>query len=132
MVVVRFHYICCWSLLVRACNSGVWACNSWSGWEAGMAAERSRNWKKRKTPEEGDGKDPYAAILESTSKSFQAALTESVQAQIKAHSRSVQAQIEAQKQEYELDRAQRKEQGDRLIGVLTALVDTLGKIADKL
>lgn len=59
-------------------------------------------------------------------------MTESVQAQIKAHSRSVQAQIEAQKQEHELDRAQRKEQGDRLIGVLTALVDTLGKIADKL
>lgn len=72
------------------------------------------------------------AMLESTSRTLQAAFMESMQAQIKMYSRTVHAQIEAQKQENELERALRKEQGDKLIGVLTTLVDTLSKIAEKL
>jgi hypothetical protein len=55
-----------------------------------------------------------------------------MQAQIKMYSRTVHAQIEAQKQENELERALRKEQGEKLIEALTTLVDTLSKIAEKL
>lgn len=103
----------------------------------GMSPERPRNLKKRKlpcgpVPGEADPKDPYIAILENTSKSLQAAFTETIQAQLKVYSRTVHAQIEAQKQENALERALRKEQGDKLIGVLTTLVDALSKIADKL
>lgn len=105
----------------------------------GMIPARPKNLKKRKHPsstpvhDEGtEPKDPYMAMLESTSRTLQAAFTESMQAQIKMYSRTVHAQIEAQKQENELERALRKEQGDKLIGVLTTLVDTLSKIAEKL
>lgn len=76
--------------------------------------------------------DSLVAVLESNSQGLQAALTEAVQAQTKAQRHMVQAQIEAQKQSSELDRLQRKEQGDKLVCVLTALVDALGKIAEKL
>lgn len=105
---------------------------------AGTTPERPRNLKKRKLPgapplpEEAEPKDPYIALLETTSKTLHAAFTESMQAQIKMYSRTVHAQLEAQKQENELERALRKEQGDKLIGVLTTLVDTLSKIAEKL
>lgn len=104
----------------------------------GIAPERPRNLQKRKLPsspsisEEAEGKDPYIAMLETTSRTLQAAFTESMQAQIKMYSRTVHAQIEAQKQENELERALRKEQGEKLIGALTTLVDTLSKIAEKL
>lgn len=103
----------------------------------GVAPARPKNLKKRKHPiapihEETEPKDPYISMLETTSRTLQAAFTESMQAQIKMYSRTVHAQIEAQKQENELERALRKEQGDKLIGVLTTLVDTLSKIAEKL
>ena len=102
-----------------------------------MAPERPRNLKKRKLPsaptfEEADPKDPYIAILENTSKRLQAAFTETMQAQLKVYSRTVHAQLEAQKQENALERALRKEQGDKLISALTTLVDALSKIADKM
>lgn len=102
-----------------------------------MSPARPKNLKKRKHPiapihEEAEPKDPYISMLETTSRTLQAAFTESMQAQIKMYSRTVHAQIEAQKQENELERALRKEQGDKLIGVLTTLVDTLSKIAEKL
>lgn len=104
---------------------------------AGIAPARPKNLKKRKHPsapvlEEAEPKDPYTAVLESTSRTLQAAFAESMQTQIKMYSRIVHAQIEAQKQENELERALRKEQGDKLVGVLTTLVDTLSKIAEKL
>jgi hypothetical protein len=51
---------------------------------------------------------------------------------LERNSRMVAAQLEAQNINLQLDRVQRKEQTDSLLGVLNKLADSLSKIADKL
>ncbi|XP_068656596.1 trihelix transcription factor ASR3-like isoform X2 [Aristolochia californica] len=51
---------------------------------------------------------------------------------LEQNSRLLTAQLEAQNLNWQLDREQRKEQTDKLIGVLGRLADALGRIADKL
>lgn len=51
---------------------------------------------------------------------------------LERNSRMVAAQLEAQNRNLQLDRDQRREQTDSLLGVLNKLADSLSKIADKL
>ncbi|KAG9446233.1 hypothetical protein H6P81_012361 [Aristolochia fimbriata] len=51
---------------------------------------------------------------------------------LEQNGRMLTAQLEAQNVNWQLDREQRKEHTDRLIGVLGRLADALGRIADKL
>ncbi|KAL3680881.1 hypothetical protein R1sor_023837 [Riccia sorocarpa] len=97
--------------------------------ETGLASEiASLGRKKRKRipngvemDEQKGHKDHLTAILESSGKAMQVALTENIQAQIEAHKRNC-----------ELDRNQRKQQGDNLVGVLSKLAEAMAKIAEKL
>ncbi|KAL3700594.1 hypothetical protein R1sor_018616 [Riccia sorocarpa] len=65
--------------------------------------------------------DPLASVLESSGRAMQAALAKNIQAQIEAHN-----------QNSELDRVQRKEQSDSLVGVLGLLAESLARIAEKI
>ncbi|KAL2651110.1 hypothetical protein R1flu_019238 [Riccia fluitans] len=65
--------------------------------------------------------DPLASVLETSGRAMQAALAKNIQAQIEAHN-----------QNSELDRVQRKEHSDSLVGVLGLLADSLARIAEKL
>lgn len=84
----------------------------------------------------GDASDfkgqQLAAVFKSSVKAMQAALAENTQMQIQAHHTNIQAQIEAHNLNSQLDRTQRKEQGESLVGVLGKLAEALGKIAEKL
>ncbi|KAM0936006.1 putative transcription factor MYB family [Dioscorea sansibarensis] len=51
---------------------------------------------------------------------------------LERNSRMLTAQLEAQNMNYQLDRDQRKDQADSLLGVLGKLADAIGRIADKL
>ncbi|CAM6127947.1 unnamed protein product [Calypogeia fissa] len=93
--------------------------------------------KKRKRSVNGDTTSDYkgqqlAAVFKSSVKAMQAALAENTQIQIRAHQKAIQAQIEAHNLNSELDRIQRKEQGESLVGVLGKLAEAWGKIAEKL
>ncbi|BBM98860.1 protein MpTRIHELIX1 [Marchantia polymorpha subsp. ruderalis] len=92
--------------------------------------------KKRKRGMNGDASDfkgqQLAAVFKSSVKAMQAALAENTQMQIQAHHTNIQAQIEAHNLNSQLDRTQRKEQGESLVGVLGKLAEALGKIAEKL
>ncbi|XP_038985848.1 trihelix transcription factor ASR3-like [Phoenix dactylifera] len=73
--------------------------------------------KRKRTPEEGEGDT-----------SLQNQLIEVLERNCKM----LAAQLEAQNINCQLDREQRKDQADSLLGVLNKLVDALGRIADKL
>ncbi|CAI0463714.1 unnamed protein product [Linum tenue] len=51
---------------------------------------------------------------------------------LERNGRMVAAQLEAQNTNFQLDREQRRDHADSLVGVLNKLADALGKIADKL
>ena len=51
---------------------------------------------------------------------------------LERNGRMLSAQLEAQNTNFQLDREQRKDQGDCLVAVLSKLADALGRIADKL
>ncbi|BBN11797.1 protein MpTRIHELIX38 [Marchantia polymorpha subsp. ruderalis] len=66
-------------------------------------------------------KEELASVLESSGRAIQRALSDKIRSQIEADNRNS-----------ELDRSQRKEHGDSLIGVLGSLACALGRIADKM
>ncbi|KAG6541852.1 hypothetical protein Mapa_016870 [Marchantia paleacea] len=107
-------------------ESGTLSCRVEQAGVASVGASVGRKKRKRmpngvEVDEHKDHKDHLTAILESSGKAMQVALTE-----------NIQAQIEAQKRNCELDRNQRKQQGDNLVGVLSKLAEAMSKIAEKL
>ncbi|KAL3685831.1 hypothetical protein R1sor_003853 [Riccia sorocarpa] len=92
--------------------------------------------KKRKRCSNGEASDfkgqQLAAAFKSSVKAMQVALAENTQMQIQAHNSNIQAQIEAHNLNSQLDRTQRKEQAESLVGVLGKLAEAIGKIAEKL
>ncbi|XP_072950612.1 trihelix transcription factor ASR3 [Typha angustifolia] len=73
--------------------------------------------KRRRTSQEGVGETELQSQLIEV---------------LERNSRMLTAQLEAQNMNCQLDRDQRKEQANSLLGVLSKLADALGRIADKL
>jgi hypothetical protein len=93
--------------------------------------------KKRKRDVNGDMTNNYkahqlAAVFKSSVKAMQETLAETTKMQIEAYRNTIQAQIEAQNLNSQLDRMQRKEQAESLVGVLGKLAEAMVRIAEKL
>ncbi|KAG6551591.1 hypothetical protein Mapa_006668 [Marchantia paleacea] len=92
-----------------------------SGKNGNLHAGRNKRKVVANAGERDNLKEELASVLESSGRAIQRALSDKIRSQIEADNRNS-----------ELDRSQRKEQGDNLIGVLGSLACALGRIADKM
>lgn len=87
--------------------------------------------RKQADPEE-KGEGQKRKRLSSDDDGGDSSLREQLVKVLESNNKMLAAQLEAQNVNSHLDRDQRKDQGDSLIGVLNKLADALGKIADKI